>query len=128
MHLRRDWEMVVRAAIDFALSKPEIDPKRIVLVGWSFGGFLAPRAAAFEKRIAALIADPGQWDQRDVLKALPLKPDELAAFPDIDPKLLDPFEEWVRFSKADPMLRWRLVQRGLWAHGAKSIYEMLRRG
>jgi hypothetical protein len=25
---------------------------------WSFGGFLAPRAAAFEKRIAALIADP----------------------------------------------------------------------
>jgi hypothetical protein len=42
MPLRPDWENVVRPVIDFALERPEIDPERIVLVGWSFGGFLAP--------------------------------------------------------------------------------------
>ncbi len=51
--IRPNWETVVRSVIDFALERPEIDPQRIVLVGWSFGGFLAPRAAAFEHRIAA---------------------------------------------------------------------------
>ena len=62
--LRPDWETVVKPVIDFALTRPAVDAKRIVLAGWSFGGFRAPRAAAFEKRIAALIGDPGQWGQQ----------------------------------------------------------------
>jgi pimeloyl-ACP methyl ester carboxylesterase len=33
-----------------------------VLVGRSFGGLLAPRGAAGEPRLAALIVDPGQFD------------------------------------------------------------------
>src|SRR5918911_358350 len=32
---------------------------RIALIGYSMGGYLAPRAAAFEDRIAACIADDG---------------------------------------------------------------------
>lgn len=59
MTFRPDWENVVSPVIDFALTIPGIDSSRIGLMGLSFGGFLAPRAAAFEKRIKLLIADPG---------------------------------------------------------------------
>ena len=44
--------------VDYVLSRPEVDPKRIALIGASFGGYFAPRAAAFEKRLAAVIALP----------------------------------------------------------------------
>jgi pimeloyl-ACP methyl ester carboxylesterase len=122
--IRPDWENVVRPVIDYALDRPEIDPERIVLVGWSFGGFLAPRAAAFEHRIAALVADPGQWDLRDaVIPALPLSDEEKQRFPDIDPESLRPMEEWLRGPEADPMLRWRLLQRGLWVNGVDNLFD-----
>ncbi len=122
--LRPDWENVVRPVIDFALERPEVDPERIVLVGWSFGGYLAPRAAAFEHRIAALVADPGQWDQRDALvPMLPISDEEKRRFPDIDPESLRPMEEWLRGPEADPMLRWRLLQRGPWVYGADNLFD-----
>jgi pimeloyl-ACP methyl ester carboxylesterase len=124
--IRPDWENVVSPVIDFALERPEIDPERIVLVGWSFGGFLAPRAAAFEHRIAALIADPGQWDQRDaVVPVLPISDEEKRRFPDIDPESLQPMEECLRGPEADPMLRWRLLQRGLWVNRVDNLFDYL---
>lgn len=123
-HMRPDWEHVVGPVVDYALTLPGVDTDRLVLAGWSFGGFLAPRAAAFEPRIAALVADPGQWDQRDAIRAaLPLADDEKARFPDIDPGLLAPMEDWLRGPDADPLLRWRLVQRGLWVHGKDTVFD-----
>ncbi len=124
MAMRPDWESVVSPVIDYALTRPEIDPDRMALVGWSFGGFLAPRAAAFEPRIAALIADPGQGDQRDaVVSMLPmLTPAQKAAFPAIDAHLLDGV---ARRIADDPMLRWKLVQRAQWVHGVDSIFAAL---
>jgi pimeloyl-ACP methyl ester carboxylesterase len=122
--IRPDWENVVRPVIDYALARPEVDPDRIVLAGWSFGGFLAPRAACFEDRMAALWADPGQWDQGDaVLASLPLSDEEKARFPDVDRSKIAPVEEYVRGPDADPMLRWRLIQRGLWVHGKKDLFD-----
>jgi len=122
---RRDCaEKVITPVIDYALTRPEVDPKKLVLGGWSFGGFLAPRAAAFEKRIAALIADPGQWDQRENLKVLPLDPAVLADIEHADPVVLEPFEAWLRSPKAEPMLRWKIIQRGMWVHGAKNLCEL----
>jgi len=124
IHIRPDWENVVRPVIDYALTRPEIDPDKIALAGWSFGGFLAPRAASFEHRIAALVADPGQWDEGPAaLVRLPLTEEQKAAFPDIDPAVLTPFEEWVRSPEAPAMLRWSLIQRGLWVNGVDSIYD-----
>src|SRR5215471_175609 len=51
---RPDWETVVSPVIDWAVARPEVDPRRIALSGLSMGGGLAPRAAAFEPRIRAL--------------------------------------------------------------------------
>jgi hypothetical protein len=67
LHFRSDWEKVVSSVIDFALSERQdreeeegiVDPQRITLIGYSTGGYLAPRAAAFDDRIAACIADDG---------------------------------------------------------------------
>ena len=56
---RPDWENVVTPVVDYALTRIEIDPKRIILIGKSLGGMLAPRAAAFEHRLAACIAVDG---------------------------------------------------------------------
>ena len=126
MTIRPDWETVVTPVVDYALTRPEIDPERIILAGWSLGGLLAPRAAGVEHRIAALVADPGQWDLRDVVvDFLPLDPADKAKFPDIDPALLDPMEASLTGSEADPMDRWELVQRGMWVHGVDTIYDLL---
>src|SRR5271154_1762412 len=76
---RPDWEKVVTPVVDFALTLSGIDPERIALMGVSLGGELAPRAAAFEKRLAALIANDGLYDfAAPVLARVP--PDQRADF------------------------------------------------
>lgn len=60
LSMRPDWENVIRPVVNYALTRPEVDPARIALAGWSFGGYLAPRGASGEPRLAACIADPGQ--------------------------------------------------------------------
>jgi len=59
LYFRPDWEKVISPVIDYALSRSEVDPKRIAIQGVSQGGYWVPRGVAFEKRIAAAIADPG---------------------------------------------------------------------
>ena len=59
---RPDWENVAPGMFDLVAGLPEVDARRIVLVGRSFGGLLAPRGAAGAPRLAALIVDPGQYD------------------------------------------------------------------
>ncbi|MFB6823811.1 alpha/beta fold hydrolase [Streptomyces virginiae] len=59
---RPDWENVITPVIDFAETILEVDDSRIALIGLSMGGVLAPRAAAFEHRLAALIAVDGLYD------------------------------------------------------------------
>jgi len=59
---RYDWEYVVTPVIDYAVNRTDVDPEKIGLWGISMGGYLAPRAAAFDDRITALIADGGIYD------------------------------------------------------------------
>lgn len=61
---RNDWEHVVTPAVDYLLTRPEVDSERIALKGISLGGYLAPRAAAFEHRLAACIANDGLFSNR----------------------------------------------------------------
>lgn len=60
--MRPDWEHVVPGMVDAFIDRPDIDPDRIVLVGRSWGGIIAPRGASGEPRLAAMIVDPGQFD------------------------------------------------------------------
>ncbi|HEY7124735.1 MAG TPA: alpha/beta hydrolase [Ktedonobacterales bacterium] len=59
---RPDWETVVQSVVDVALTLPEVEKEKLALLGWSFGGYLAPRAATGEHRLAACIADCGPYD------------------------------------------------------------------
>ena len=49
---RIDTEVWAGAAVDFLEARDDVDADRIGIVGWSLGGYFAPRAAAFEKRLA----------------------------------------------------------------------------
>lgn len=59
---RPDYEVPVRAAVDYLLTREEVDPERIALMGTSLGGYYAPRAAAFEPRVKALIIHGVMFD------------------------------------------------------------------
>ncbi|MBI9046799.1 MAG: alpha/beta fold hydrolase [Anaerolineaceae bacterium] len=56
IHFRHDVEVPVSAAIDYLLTRPEVDPHSIVASGVSYGGYVTMRAAAHDKRLAAVSA------------------------------------------------------------------------
>jgi pimeloyl-ACP methyl ester carboxylesterase len=70
LHMRPDFETPLRTILDFVCARPEADSEKIALYGMSLGGYLATRGAAFEKRLSALIADPGQYDLGAAVKTL----------------------------------------------------------
>jgi pimeloyl-ACP methyl ester carboxylesterase len=55
--LRPDYEVPVKAVIDYLVRREDVDPDRIALFGPSLGATLAVRVAAFEERICACICD-----------------------------------------------------------------------
>jgi dienelactone hydrolase len=78
LHFRPDWEKVITPVVDWLLTRPDVDPDRIAIMGISQGGYWVPRAVAFEHRIAAAIADPGVVDVATVLNQF-IPPDALQA-------------------------------------------------
>ncbi|WP_063773424.1 alpha/beta fold hydrolase [Streptomyces rubellomurinus] len=121
--LRPDWEAVVTPVLDFALTRPEIAPDGLALMGYSLGGYLSARAAAHEHRLAALVLNDGLYDYHQA-----------------HTRLMPPFlREWVgagRDDLADPVLslmmqastqlRWAL-RNGVWTFGADSAADYIRR-
>jgi dienelactone hydrolase len=57
-----DSERWASAAIDWLEKRDDIDATRIGVVAMSLGGYYAPRAAAFEKRLAGCVAWGARWD------------------------------------------------------------------
>ena len=53
---RIDTEQWAAACVDYLLTREDVEGSRIGLAGWSLGGYYAPRAAAFEKRLALVVA------------------------------------------------------------------------
>lgn len=127
LRLRPDWETVVTAVVDVALTLPGVDPRRVALNGWSLGGYLAPRAASGEHRLAACIADPGLWDMsagfRAALVAMGATPAQAENLGELDDALLDKLWKMVL---SDRRLRWTIIQRGFWVHGVDSLRDYLR--
>jgi pimeloyl-ACP methyl ester carboxylesterase len=53
---RYDYEAAGIPAYDFVAARSAVDAKRVAVMGYSFGGYHAPRVCAFEKRYAAGVA------------------------------------------------------------------------
>jgi hypothetical protein len=51
---RPDWEEVLGPVLDYCLTRSDVDKERLGVYGVSLGGFLVPRAAAFDGRIKAV--------------------------------------------------------------------------
>ncbi|MFH2033135.1 MAG: alpha/beta fold hydrolase [Candidatus Margulisiibacteriota bacterium] len=121
---RYNWETVVTPVVDYALEYPEVDPDRIALMGISFGGYLAPRAVAFEKRIKVCIANGGVYDfHENFVKNFPpdfeKQLDDPQAAKEIDKAIYDEM-------KKNPNLRW-VFNNGMWTFGAKTPSELIRK-
>jgi dienelactone hydrolase len=122
---RPDWDKVVTPVVDFTLKLPNVDPKRVALMGASLGGLLAPRAAAFEKRLAALIANDGLYDFAGPTRARVPAQDwghfekqlKAAHAPEVDAILAATAEK-------SPTERWAYAQ-GMWSFGAKTPREFV---
>ena len=69
--IRGDYEVAVQAVVDHVVGRSDLDPERIGLWGVSLGGYYAPRAAAFEKRVKACIGLSGPYDFGDLWEQLP---------------------------------------------------------
>jgi pimeloyl-ACP methyl ester carboxylesterase len=52
----------VEAVVDYALARPEIDPGRLALYGFSWGGHIAFKGAQQDHRLKAMIANPAMPD------------------------------------------------------------------
>jgi pimeloyl-ACP methyl ester carboxylesterase len=107
--MRPDWEAVVPGMVDALMKNPAVDPKGIVLVGRSFGGLVAPRGASGERRLAAMIVDPGQLE---MASAIVKRLGDLAKLLD-DPSADGQFEALLNVPALKAFLAPRMVTHGL---------------
>lgn len=113
--MRPDWEHVIPGIVDALIARPEVDPTRIVLVGRSFGGAVAPRGASGEPRLAAMIVDPGQYDMGATM-ASRLGPDLMAKVH--DPDATEQFESLLTIPNLFTLFTPRMA-----THGVTTVRE-----
>jgi dienelactone hydrolase len=120
---RHDWEQVVTPVVDYCNSVPEIDETRLALIGVSFGGYLAPRAAAFEPRVRAVVAIDGLFDAHESVTNL-LTPELRALLDRHDANAFN--DAMSRAMVGNPSLRW-YIEHGLWSFRVDTPYEFFER-
>lgn len=121
MHFTHEWEKPVKAVLDY------FDLDQITIIGISLGGYLAPRAAAFDKRIARVVAwsifpcfqdiivgmePPGVQKIFYLLMNLHAKPIINLIFNTL--------------AKKEPVIDWGL-KHGMYAYEANSAYDYARK-
>lgn len=118
LHMQSDWEKPNAAVLDQFLAT-HAKPSRIVLLGESLGGYLAPRAAAYDPRIDGVVAFDAWFDGY-----------KIAA------RKVPPFVFWLRAhgyghllnslanGTTDPGARWA-QQNGEWVFGAAGPLEVI---
>ncbi|MBN1376320.1 MAG: alpha/beta fold hydrolase [Dehalococcoidia bacterium] len=121
-----DWERVVSPVIDYVVQRTDVDRNRIALWGISLGGYLAPRAAAYEHRIAAVIADGAVYDVGlNILRSMRKAGGPMADATSEELKdylLTDPagFNDSIKAAmKMETQTRW-LYEHGMFAFGVSS--------
>ncbi|MEI6621272.1 MAG: alpha/beta fold hydrolase [Actinomycetes bacterium] len=114
--MRPDWENVLPPVVDFLLTRPDVDPARLALIGLSLGAYLAPRAASGEHRLAACIADCGAYDLFDAF--LDRLPKPLRSGVESDNHLArKTIADMLTHAAKEPTAGWSL-RRGMAVHGA----------
>jgi dipeptidyl aminopeptidase/acylaminoacyl peptidase len=68
---RYDYEVPATAAFDWAITNLPVDPERIGIMAVSMGGYMAARAAAFEKRFKVCCVWGAVWSYYDIWKNRP---------------------------------------------------------
>lgn len=119
-----DWERVVTPTIDYLLSEhaDDVDETRLVLFGFSFGGYLAARAAAFEPRLAAVILDGGVYDTHAAFAAQ-MSPELTELYQSNNSSAFDEVANSVMDNTELPTsLRWGIGQ-GLWSFNTESAFD-----
>ncbi len=122
IQFRPDWEAVVTPVVDYLLTRDEVDPDRIALYGFSFGGYLAPRAVAFEHRIQVCIANGGIYDYLEPQFASMQMNREQGMN-----SILNSPEEVDRIvyhiMKTNSQVRWAMMD-GMWKLGSETPHEL----
>jgi alpha-beta hydrolase superfamily lysophospholipase len=80
---RRDAEVPLAKVVDYALSRPEVDPARVAMYGISGGGYFVPRAASVDRRVKAAVLSSSVSDQYTLFKDMPnskATPQEIAGW------------------------------------------------
>ena len=83
LYARHDYEVAGTAAYDYVSRRPDVDAKKVTVMGYSFGGYYSSRVAAFEKRYAAGVAFAAlHWDlagwQREIKRRHEVDPKNTA--------------------------------------------------
>jgi dienelactone hydrolase len=78
---RFDTEVPVAACIDYLETRADVDPGRIGLMGISLGGYYAPRAACFEKRVKCCAAWGAVFDLGTGVRRAAAGPDAALTVP-----------------------------------------------
>lgn len=120
IYMRHDWETVIAPVVDYLIKRDDVDPKQISLLGESWGGMLAPRAAAFEHRLAALIVNPGQFDAMEPLKRFFPQVEELLEHDEknvLDSVLLQLFNDKMMAEK---------FRAKMWVHGVDDAVSLFK--
>jgi len=118
-----EWEKVVTPVVDYCQQHDFIDKQKLILLGYSFGGFLVARSTAFEHRLAAVICVDGLFSIFDAfLKALP--PPLRDLFNSGNKTVLDKVVLEAMKDKNNIQLRWG-VEQGCWAFCTASPYDFL---
>ncbi len=69
---RADMNVPLKAVVDYALSKPEVDPGKLAMFGISGGGGFVPQAAQYDKRIQAIAMNSAVVDAYPLFAGMPV--------------------------------------------------------
>lgn len=122
-----DRGRVVTPVVDYLLEHlaERVDASRLVLLGNSFGGYLAARAAAFEPRLAAVMLDGGIYDfYAGIVNQVP--PSFIEGSESGNKSAFDATALAILYNSSEPSsLRWGLAQ-GLWSFKIASPFDFLK--